>query len=558
MLPAKSIVQVGPVSLTNLPTEICLSILSLISEPATLIALTATCRTWNTLAAQRLYNLDAQGETSRCIAWAIKNKRVEPIQRAIALGADVFDNEQLFDAALTGDVDVVTAMLGKETIRQHLVSPEQPYTRRLLPLLGAIEGRHTAMVSVLLESGADVNVKVDSQNALTTAFKSFCDDAIIHLLLDHGIDMSNGELFGPAGVLSLTMVPWLPRKDILQRMLQLPRDQRYDTTALCSAVIRGVDYVTLLLEAGFDPNNEDSIGQTPLHIAAKSSDADVFMLLIASGAIVDEKLDWEGLTLLHVARYPEVVNILIQHGIPVDILSSDSKTPLMTAIEGRHPYVVAALLEHGADINVECNGKRAIDYAVFYPEIMDVLIEGGVDINSTNTGGKRPIHMLIDSSAKSKAYMLPHLHRLGADMQAIDRSENTILHLAGKYHDTDVLKLCLGYGMDINSRNKLGYTPLMLACEANYAPNVVLLMENGADASCETVKRDGLGKHVRNHTAYHIALRVRANKKIFLALLAPSLGPGEKKLYSTLKPGELRQRMAKYIEELYGTSVPSM
>lgn len=550
--------QPGIASLTDLPTEICLSILSNLTEPAALVALAATCRTWNQLATQRLYNLDAQEETSRCIAWAIRNKRTEPIKRAITLGADVFDNEQLFDAAVAGDVDVVKAMLENEQIRQHLVSPEKPYSRHLLPLLGAIEGRHTAVVSVLLENGADVNARVGAQNALTTAFESFCDDAIVHLVLDYGIDMSNGELFGSAGALSLAMVSWLPRKDTLQRMLQLPRDVRYDTEALRSAARRGADYVRLLLEAGFDPNKEDGNGQTPLHIAAESGDSEVFKLLIAHGAVVDERQDWDGLTLLHVAKCPEIVSILIQHGIPVDILSSDARTPLMNAIAGRQPYIVSSLLEHGADMNIECRGKRSIDYAVLFPEIIDALVEHGADINSTNSGGKGPIHTLIDSSARSKAYMLPHLHRLGADMQVMDGSENTILHLAAKYQDADVVKLCLGYGMDINAQNKLGYTPLMLACEVNCPPSVVLLMENGADASCESIKRDGMGKDMRNRTAYHIALRVRANKTVLLALLNPTLGPEERKSYSRFKAGELRQRMAKYIKELYGDSVPSV
>lgn len=550
--------QRGAASLTNLPTEICVSILSHLTEPATLIALAGTCHTWNELAAQRLYNLDAQGKPSRCIAWAIKNRRAEPIRRAVAIHANVFDNEQLFDAALAGDVNVVKALLGNERLRQHLISPEQPSTRRDLPLLGAIEGRNIAVLSVFLENGADINAGVGRSNALRAAFESFCDNAIVHLLLDYGVDMSNGELFGTAGALSLAMTSWLPRKDVLQRMLQLPRDVRYDTKALRSAARRGADYVSLLLEAGFDPNKEGDDGQTPLFIAAESSGPKVFELLIASGATVDERQDWEGRTLMHVAKYPEIVNILIQHGISVDVLSSDSKTPLLTAIQGWEPYIVAALLEHGADMNVECNGKRPIDYAVFYPEIIDVLVEHGADINSVNTGGKRPIHMLVDSSSKSKAYVLPHLHLLGANMQAMDRSENTILHLAAQYQDANVLKLCLGYGVDINSQNKLGYTPLMLACEANCAPGVVLLMENGADASCEIGKRGGLVKDVRNRTAYHIALRVRTNKPVLLALLDPTLRPEEKALYSSMRLGELRQRMAKYIEELYGDSVSSM
>ena len=60
-----------------------------------------------------------------------------------------------------------------------------------------------------------------------------------------------------------------------------------------------LDVVNELLAAGFDPNQPDSFGRTPLHWAALMLDWELFSMLVAKGAdlharsLVAEKRDRE-------------------------------------------------------------------------------------------------------------------------------------------------------------------------------------------------------------------------------------------------------------------------
>jgi hypothetical protein len=65
-----------------------------------------------------------------------------------------------------------------------------------------------------------------------------------------------------------------------------------------------LDAVTVLLEAGADPNVRDADQQTALHIAAKALHPGIVRALIAKGAELDAK-DKDGLTAMQVVAKME-------------------------------------------------------------------------------------------------------------------------------------------------------------------------------------------------------------------------------------------------------------
>jgi hypothetical protein len=75
------------------------------------------------------------------------------------------------------------------------------------------------------------------------------------------------------------------------------------------------------------------------------------------------------------------------------------------------------------------------------------------------------------------------LHRAGSSVDPRGFEENSPLHSAAYYADIEMVRVLLDYGVDVNSRNKDGWTPLYYA--PNSYPNdpgaARLLLDRGAD-----------------------------------------------------------------------------
>ncbi len=93
----------------------------------------------------------------------------------------------------------------------------------------------------------------------------------------------------------------------------------------------------------------DRFGFTALHNVMCEEKFDTMALLVRRGADVDARND-VGMTPLHLACWPQAVDLLVSLGAQVDVRADNGDTPLLTvAGEPDRDDVVAALLRHGAD-----------------------------------------------------------------------------------------------------------------------------------------------------------------------------------------------------------------
>ena len=105
------------------------------------------------------------------------------------------------------------------------------------------------------------------------------------------------------------------------------------------------------LAAGTDVNARDSIGETPLYLAARSGRKEIVELLIAKGADVNEKDDFYGTTPLHWAAvygHKEIAELLIGEGAEVNAMDNFGRTPLHWAKRKKHKETADLLRKHGA------------------------------------------------------------------------------------------------------------------------------------------------------------------------------------------------------------------
>ncbi len=184
--------------------------------------------------------------------------------------------------------------------------------------------------------------------------------------------------------------------------------------------------VTTLLANGADPRVADADGNTPLHHAARSSDADVAACLLDSQAQVDA-LNRDGFSPLGVAcaagnwrlaRFllehgarPEPdrgqpailgaasgeddaagVQLLLRHRAHVDARGDHQATALMLACGHDNPEVVGALLEAGAEIDAQdTDGLTALMHAA----------RVGSDAAVKRLAGAEPDPALLDAQGRN-------------------------------------------------------------------------------------------------------------------------------------------------------------
>lgn len=220
--------------------------------------------------------------------------------------------------------------------------------------------------------------------------------------------------------------------------------------------------VELLLQSGGQVNAEDKFGDTPFLYACGMAygciDEEEFArnlpkisILIGHGADVHHT-NVKGENGLHVcSRYGayEIAEILLKHGVDVNVLNEKHQTPLAMAcfqdssvLHGQEGILTTLelLLEHGADPTIpdeqgmtplhvlmlhNCNSISETDIASF----VDVLVKRGASLNAADHMLRTPVHYASYAAAHGNwPGMLEELTSLGGDINSQDVEGFTPVH----------------------------------------------------------------------------------------------------------------------------------
>ncbi|XP_033737955.1 serine/threonine-protein phosphatase 6 regulatory ankyrin repeat subunit B-like isoform X1 [Pecten maximus] len=168
-------------------------------------------------------------------------------------------------------------------------------------------------------------------------------------------------------------------------------------------------------------------------------------------------------TALHQAvidcRLHQVRLLVSKHGVNVDSKDLNGRTPMMLAciIEEEFGYRMAKiLLKAGAFLNLRDNlGRTALSYACMNgrEDIVRMIIrEDVLDINEADNDGNTPLHHGASSG-----------------------NPNIV---------TQLVDCFVRFGLDVDTRNSMGYTALLLACKnGHFVSAHVLIKKGGANPS---------------------------------------------------------------------------
>lgn len=216
--------------------------------------------------------------------------------------------------------------------------------------------------------------------------------------------------------------------------------------------------------------------------------------LILSGEDIHQKDPTYGRTPLHWACIfsgVAMLELLIEHGAIDDINANDAlgMTPLACLIKKRdfpgHEAMVHCLLAAGAHLElVEERGHSLMFKDYLTPALVAVLLKRGLDINCTNGLRETPLHVAV---ARGNEALVEFLLASGADLNRRCMFGCTALH--DGQQRAGVAARLLRYGAQVDARDDLGQTPLMLACDFNNIPLVRLLIAH--EASLEIKSQSG-------------------------------------------------------------------
>ena len=328
--------------------------------------------------------------------------------------------------------------------------------------------RDSAIITVLLNAGADVNARLtrtDGYGGVTPLHKAanLSDNpTVITLLLQAGADVH-------------------------------ARDNGGNTPLHNAAANENPAIAQLLLNAGANVNSSDGGGATPLHVAAEyNANPAVTRVLLNAGADVNaNRYIYGGPPLLLAVRYNNfaVVQALVKGGADVNHTDRFTNTSLHYAVTRAEEAiaVVVLLINAGADVSARTRfGIEPIHFAASKgsPAVIRVLTEAGSDVNTRNDDGHTPLHYAADNNPA----VIGVLVGSGADVNARDNMGFRPLHNAASFSASTVTtRALLDAGADVDARSNNGASPLHSAAEANENPAfITVLLGAGADLHART------------------------------------------------------------------------
>ncbi|CAN9270265.1 unnamed protein product [Alternaria alternata] len=288
--------------------------------------------------------------------------------------------------------------------------------------------------------------------------------------------------------------------------------------------------VEILLDCGASVNTTDKSGCTGLHIAARTQDVRLAMVLIQRGAQLDvprqamfaAKADFTPLryalwfnnalslrqllsahanindqsanaqsTLLHdaVTHFDLLgwhIPMLLAHGANIELEDEDGNTPLHLAILLQQRFAVIALLDAGA--NIEAIGKDGAKPLAMALEggdygIITLLLERGANVHSRAEGMTCALFYAVQMGYVDIVNILLEDYGAREDIHRTDLTGRSILHVLVHTHVDYMLIILdklIGEGANVNAEDYSGSTPLHEAAKLGSSVMVSGLLEYGA------------------------------------------------------------------------------
>lgn len=429
------------------------------------------------------------------LMYAAKRNDVPMLAWLLSQGANVnaatgFGDTALHEAASYGSADACRVLLaaGADALAENQVK-SQPIS----------QAATVEVVRVLVEAGADIDFVDGSGDWPLKQAAGEDDPKKVRALLALGASVETASSGGTA----LHEAVQDDALDVMRILLEAGADPNTQDTDLWGPLwyTRTMEAVQMLLNAGADVHLVDEMGREALE---NHTDTEVQALLIAAGCSVNPPDTTYGTPLIAASGSGrlEQVRFLLSHGADVGAATSWGKTALMEAAERGFAAGVRALLEAGADAGArDEEGRTALVYAAA-PESADTYQSFLKTKRRSEQGYLDSLPDFVDRA------LLQQAEEIGGPWRPNPADYGYVAS-----DSLECLELLARAGADLNARDALGRTPLMHTAAWGRSVRVAGLLALGADAAL----RDTDGRTADDHAASHPDGEQRAAVRLLLA-----------------------------------------
>ncbi len=267
------------------------------------------------------------------------------------------------------------------------------------------------------------------------------------------------------------------RRELRRRKIYLQENAQVAPMEFKDAAINGdLELITLLLDAGADPNQQNERGYTALHYAACNDRFEVIDTLLARGADISAK-DKDGSAPLVMAvscNKLASVEYLLKKGANINARASDGSTALVMSVamliddhDSKRREIVIELLKKGANPNLTyAQGFTPLMTAACAgdPEIVKALLDYGAQVNDQDAAGETALLQTVrcdhkdNPQAKTDApEVMKVLLAQGADLTVKAEDGQTVLKLAKERRDNQLIDLAIRPAYQASLWTKIKY-----------------------------------------------------------------------------------------------------
>jgi ankyrin repeat protein len=346
-------------------------------------------------------------------------------------------------AASKGNAEVMEYLLGKGA------KIDNEDSHGSTPILFAAGGgqQNTKVYELLIASGASLKTSLNAEgaNALLLSIGSDPEMVLTNYFISKGLDLNSTDAEGNN---AFSYAARSGNMELLKKLLQKglkPTDKAMLMAAQGSRRSANTLELYQYLESlKLKPTVTGKGGENVLHaIVRRPKQDNIIAFFLAKGVDVNQTDD-EGNTVLMAAaaanRDTAVLGMLLPKVKDINYVNQTGLSALTLAVRSNSPEVVTYLIDKGAA--VKALDKKGNSLAYYALESYRPSPAGG------------------DKQGKDFDTKISILKKEGVDLTAPQENGNSLYHLAIAKHDLSLLKRLQPLGLDVNVKNKDGFTVL--------------------------------------------------------------------------------------------------
>ena len=323
----------------------------------------------------------------------------------------------------------------------------------------AVSNNNLPALKLLLDNSADANLADNAGNTPLDMWHEHENKEMLTLLHAAGAKPSFTKVEGQQPVISSAT-------DTTPSSTEFLSEDKVENQDLWQAAANNDRAsVERLLAAGADAKAENDAGKVPFDIAVEAEHCALAAILAKAAGGINGR-DKKGWTPLHWAIVDDawdLVREFIREGADITKGRRQSAFDVATLMESEAKLFEVFIAEKGVDAIVGKYGEKVVDARV----------------------GRKGETMLMLAARKMHTEIVKLLLDNGADLNIKGNYGYTALMIAVREGNTEIVKLLLDNGADLNIKGNYGYTALMIAVREGNTEIVKLLLDNKADISGE-------------------------------------------------------------------------